>query len=127
KERHHMLIALPAVCLLGASLLVDVVRWCIRVRLLQPAVLILSTIWLVFNSAKASFESSWQMTHPDTRTIAKEWIEQNIQPGSRIVMDSGKYYLSAMGPPLRLSRRTLERFIARAQPVKGGSLAQRDG
>jgi len=127
KESHHMLIAMPAVCLLGASLLVDVVTWCIRTQLLQPAVLVLTTILLVFNSARASFESSWQMTRPDTRTIAKQWIEGNIQPGSKIVMDSGKYYLSAAGPPLRVTRWTVEQFIARAESMKGESLAQRDG
>lgn len=107
KERHHMLIAMSAVCLLGASLLVDVARWCIRVRVLQQAVVVLTTILLVFNSARASFEGSWEMTRPDTRTVAKQWIEENIQPGSRIVMDSGKYYLSAVGPPLRVSRWTV--------------------
>ena len=127
KERHHMLIAMPAVCLLGASLLVDVVRWCTRARLLQQAVLVLTTILLVFNSAKASFISSWEMMRPDTRSVAKQWIEENIHPGSRIVMDSGKYYLSAMGPPLRVSRWTVEQFIARAESPKGGVSSQRDG
>ena len=42
-------------------------------------------------------------------------------------MDSGKYYLSGVGPPLPVSRWTLEQFIARAEGSADGSLARRVG
>jgi len=42
-------------------------------------------------------------------------------------MDSGKYYLGKYGPPLRLSRWTLEQFIARGESLEGTVLASRDG
>ena len=33
------------------------------------------------------------MTMPDTRVLAKDWVEKNIPPNSKVLMDSGKYYL----------------------------------
>lgn len=127
KEPHHMLIAFPALSLLGASLLVDVVSWFIRPLILQSATLMLVTVSLLVAPARASFQSSFRMALPDTRSTAKEWIEENILPGSRIVMDSGKYYLSVYGPPLQLSRWTLGQFVARTESLSRKSLAHRDG
>ncbi len=117
KEPQHMLIAFPAVALLGASFVVDVMTWLIKARLWQTVSLSMVTLLLIATPAWNSFEVSYQMSLPDTRSVAKAWIEENIQPGSRIVMDSGKYYLGVYGPPLRLSRWTLEQFIARATPT----------
>ena len=48
--------------------------------------------------------------------------------GSTIVMDSGKYYVGAYGPPLDFSRPTLERLAARGQAaVEAANLTARDG
>jgi hypothetical protein len=127
KESHHTLIAFPALSLLNASLLVDVVSWFIRPRILQSGALTLAALSLLVAPARMSFQNSFQLALPDTRSIAKEWIEENIPPGSKTVMDSGKYYLGAYGPPLYLSRWTLEQFIARAESLNGESLNLREG
>jgi len=127
KEPHHMLIAFPALALLGASFLFDVVTWFIRPHVLQYLALLLATFFILIGPAKASYESSRRLALPDTRKLAKEWVETNIPPGSRIASDSGKYYLSTVGPPLRLSRWTLEQLAARAESVDKHSLTHRDG
>jgi 4-amino-4-deoxy-L-arabinose transferase-like glycosyltransferase len=115
REPQHMLIAYPALAILAASLLVDIVTVLVRGRrrafVLAAAALLVSAL-----PALASFRYSYTISLPDTRTIAKDWIEKNLPPASRVVMDSGKFYLGVYGPPLRLSRWTLEQFIARAQP-----------
>jgi hypothetical protein len=76
--------------------------------------------------AASSFRNSYRLSLPDTRTLAKDWFESHIPSGSRVLMDSGKYYLGAFGPPLRLSRWTLEQFIGRARPAKS-NLARVEG
>jgi len=60
--------------------------------------------------------------------FAKSWIEGHIPPGSTIVMDSGKYYLGAFGPPLDLGRSTLEHLAARGDAAATtANLTTRDG
>jgi hypothetical protein len=127
KEPHHMLNAFPALSILSASFLVDAVSWFIRSCILQSVALTLAAVLLLVTPVQASFQNSFRLTLPDTRSIAKEWVEKNIPPGSKIVMDSGKYYLSAFGPPLLPSQWTLEQFIARAESLSGTSLARREG
>ena len=127
KEPHHMLIAFAPISILSASLLVDLTGWLIRRPILQPVVLTLTTIFLLIVPAKTSFQRSYQLTIPDTRVLAKDWIEKSIPPNSKVLMDSGKFYLGALGPPLRLSRWTLEQFIARGESLNGKVLASRDG
>jgi hypothetical protein len=127
KEAQHMLIAFPALCILGAVLIVDFISRLVRPQTLCVPVTTLSTILLLYAPAKESFQLSYRLTLPDTRTLAKEWIQRNVPPSSKIAMDSGKYYLSTFGPPLPLSRRTLEQFIARAEENTDGPLARRIG
>jgi hypothetical protein len=127
KEPHHMLIAFAPILLLSASLLVDLVTWFVRSRLIQSVTLTLATLVLIALPAQNSFQRSYRMSMPDTRTLAKDWIEKNIAPNSKILMDSGKYYLGIYGPPLPLSRWTLEQLIARGDPTTRLVLASRDG
>ncbi len=127
KEPHHMLIAFAPMYILSASLLVGLVSGLLRSRLLQSVTLSFATVLLIAVPAKASFQAGYRMTMPDTRVMAKDWIERNIPPGSKVLMDSGKYYLGAFGPPLRLSRWTVEQFITRSESLNGRALASREG
>jgi hypothetical protein len=127
KEPQHMLIAFPALAVLSASLLVDLVDWLVRPRVGRAVALTVMTVLLLIVPVIHTFQQGYRLTLPDTRTSAKDWVEENIPPGSKIVMDSGKYYLSAFGPPLRLSRWTLEQLVARGESVEGEFLAEREG
>jgi hypothetical protein len=128
KEPHHTLIAYPAISILAGSFVADAITWLLARRIgLQPVAAATVTALLVTGSALQSFESAYRFSLPDTRLLAKLWVEEHIPPGSRIVMDSGKYYLGVFGPPLRLSHWTLEQFIARGESLAGQSLASRDG
>jgi hypothetical protein len=127
KQSTHMLVAFPALSVLSASFLVDAVSWLIRQRLLQSIALTVAAVLLLVTPVRISFQDSFRLALPDTRSIAKEWVEENIPPGSKIVMDSGKYYWSAFGPSLHPSQWTLEQFIARVESLREVSLARRDG
>jgi hypothetical protein len=128
KESTHMLVAFPAISILAASFLIDVITWVLRRRAsLQLVAATAVTVLLLVAPALKSFQSSYRLSLPDTRILAKAWVEKNIPPGSKIVMDSGKYYLEAFGPPLALSRWTLEQFIQRGRSTNSGDIARRDG
>jgi hypothetical protein len=129
KGIHLMLMAYPAIAILAGSFLVDVVKAIFRRRAaLQPVVVATVTALLVIAPAVKSFKQSYNLSLPDTRILAKAWVEENIAPGSKIVMDSGKYYFSMAGPPLTPSRWTLERLIKRGRAAtKSSELAKRDG
>ena len=127
KEPQHMLIAFPALSILSALFLTDVVTWLVRRPLLQAIALGLTTVVIVATPVRESYQSSRLLSLPDTRTVAKDWVEKNIPLNSKLVMDSGKYYLSVYGPPLRMSRWTLEEFIARSKSPNKGTLARREG
>lgn len=127
KEPQHMLIAFPALSILGALFVVDVIDLLIRSRILQTGTLVFVTVLLLVNPAIISFQNSYQLALPDTRELSKNWIEANICPGSKIVMDSGKYYSGQFGPPIRYSKWTLEQFIARAEAVDEKSLPRSEG
>ena len=127
KEAHHMLIVFAPLCILSASLVFDLVTWSVRSRILQPMVLTTAAVLLIIVPAKTSFQHDYRMSVLDTRALTKNWVEKNIPPGSKVLMDSGKYYLGAFGPPLRLSRWTLEQFIVRGDALAGKALASRDG
>jgi hypothetical protein len=128
KESTHMLIAFPAISILAASFLMDVITWALHRRAsLQPVVATAVTALLIIAPALRSLEASYRLSLPDTRILAKAWLEENVPPGSKIVMDSGKYYLGQFGPPLTLSRWTLEQFIYRGRSTNSGNIARREG
>jgi hypothetical protein len=51
----------------------------------------------------------YSYTLPDTRTLAKTWTEENIPPGSRILIDS-----KASSPPLLMHPRQVRKFYEKA-------------
>jgi hypothetical protein len=128
KESTHMLVAFLAISILAASFLIEVIDWLLHRRAsLQPVVATAVTVLLLVAPALKSFQASYRLSLPDTRILAKAWVEKNIPPDSKIVMDSGKYYLEAFGPPLALSRWTLEEFIQRGRSRNSGNIARREG
>jgi len=127
KEPHHMLIAFPALCILGSVFVEEVIAWLIRPRILQVGTMVLVTILLLVNPGILSLQSSYRLTLPDTRELSKKWIDENICPGSKIVMDSGKYYPGEFGPPIRYSKWTIEQFIDKTGSAAEKALPRVDG
>lgn len=56
-------------------------------------------------------QHDYMLTRPDTRVLAKEWIEAHVPSGAKILMD-GMQYRFVQSPPLRPDKATATRHIA---------------
>jgi hypothetical protein len=79
------------------------------------AILLLALITPVFKVAN----HVRSVSGPNTRVLAKNWIERNIAPNAKILMDSGKS-INSSAPLIAENRRNLEETIARSR----GNIAQ---
>jgi 4-amino-4-deoxy-L-arabinose transferase-like glycosyltransferase len=70
--------------------------------------------WPLFALVKQNH--TW--TRPDTRVMAKEWIEANIPSGSKILMD-GMRYRFIFSPPLNPDEATVARRLNHAEDEDG--------
>ena len=55
----------------------------------------------------------YMWTRPDTRLVAKEWIEANIPSGAKILVD-GMRYRFVQSPPLNPDKSTVDHRVAQA-------------
>ncbi len=118
KVGYHVLPTHPFLAVLGASFLVDMTS---RLRLseaVRTAVLVLLVSAVIMPSAVAVLSWDYRISQKDTRTIAKEWIEKRLPGGSKILIDSGKYYVSSLSPPISDSRENLEKKYLDSLQVK---------
>ncbi|MBE3143120.1 MAG: glycosyltransferase family 39 protein [Planctomycetes bacterium] len=127
KEPHHMLIAYPCLCVLGAVTLVDGYKWIKQKAGLREWALGATALAIMVVPIKSSIKASINLSLPDTRIIGKRWIEENIPRGAMILTDSGKYYIGSVAPPLQMSKGTLQRLIARGEKVTEEEIGKFEG
>jgi hypothetical protein len=127
KELHHMLIAFPALSILGGALVDEGVGFVVRAqKWSRPAVAVL-TLAIVVLPARSAFAHQYRLTLPDTRVLAKGWIETNIPYGSTVVMDGGKYYLESFSAPIQVSPDTIQAALAGLEGRSNSMLEKRIG
>src|SRR5690606_36573664 len=63
---------------------------------------------------------NYMWTRPDTRVIAKDWIEANVPSGAKVLMD-GMEYRFIQSPPLVPDDATVERTVTRGKGGRAGS------
>jgi 4-amino-4-deoxy-L-arabinose transferase-like glycosyltransferase len=95
-----MLPVLPFFAIASSVLLVNLTEKLKWRGILIP---ILSAIFIIQPLVYASY-SDYLLTQKDTRTIAKDWVEQNIPVGSKIIMEG-------YSPPLTAERQYLQNWI----------------
>lgn len=78
------------------------------------AIAFVLAIFVFVPPALSTMQHEISLVGPNTRYLAKEWIEANIPPGSKILMDSGKSINSA-APLIAENRTSLERILNRAK------------
>jgi hypothetical protein len=127
KEPHHMLIAYPCLCVLGAVTLVDGYKWIKQKAGLREWALGAAALAIMAFPIMSSIKISISLSLPDTRIIAKCWVEENIPRGATILTDSGKYYIGTFAPPLQMSKGTLQRLIARGEKENEAEIEKLEG
>jgi 4-amino-4-deoxy-L-arabinose transferase-like glycosyltransferase len=91
QSEHYLLPILPCLWLLGARALMAISG--------RPALVGAGLVGIVALPTAALVRQNHELTQPDTRVIAKEWIESNIPSGARILADSFQYRFTP-SPPL---------------------------
>ena len=112
-QPNWLLPALPFFCIAAALLIDEAARkWRGEGRT--------GDIFITVVALLVSFYPAWysyfylkSISVPDTRTLAKGWIERNIPAGAKILLDS-----SSTGPPLQQTLPSLERYFANAEGYK---------
>jgi 4-amino-4-deoxy-L-arabinose transferase-like glycosyltransferase len=65
---------------------------------------------VVLEPASSQIRANIMSSKPDTRLIARDWIESNVQSGARVLMDGGRFRYNE-SPPIRRSPESLDRMI----------------
>jgi 4-amino-4-deoxy-L-arabinose transferase-like glycosyltransferase len=91
-----MLPVLPFIAISSSTLLVNLAE---NMKWRSMVISILSIIFII-QPVVNSLYSNYLLTQKDTRTIAKDWVEQNIPAGSKIIMES-------YSPPLTVTHEYL--------------------
>jgi len=120
-EQRYLLPIIPALWLLGARAATVITGT--RTRLLPIAMAIIVAV-----PAFALVQQNHSWTRPDTRVLTKDWIESNVPPGSKFLMD-GMRFRFIHSPPLQPDEITVNRRIDRAEAagsvsrgISGGTL-----
>jgi len=105
-SERYLLPIMPVLWLLSSLAVIEISRrrwWLIATGL--SCVIALPLIVLI--------RQDYEWTKPDTRVVAKEWIEANLPAGSRILMD-GMRYRFVQSPPLWPDQVTVARLATQA-------------
>jgi hypothetical protein len=112
---HYMLPALPFLYLLGWRAAEEGIAAVARPsqRGKRAALVAFSSLLLLIPLLNV-FRYELSITGKNTRYLAKEWIEQNIPVGSKILMDSGKS-INSFAPPIAENETSIQRVLLRAE------------
>jgi hypothetical protein len=105
----YMIPVLPILVLLGARL---VEEGCLRVvsgkaRVFATSLVFLILVWPGYKIVRENY----LISHKDTRTYAKEWIETNIPSGSRVLIEGSRTKPAPSSVPLQNSRENIAKKI----------------
>ncbi|MEO0249301.1 MAG: glycosyltransferase family 39 protein [candidate division WOR-3 bacterium] len=107
---HYLLPMMPILYLLCAAKMETLLSRIPLSPRLKPALCSLVWVVLLLHPAKHLYRLELSLSGKNTRVIAKEWIEANIPPGSRILMDSGKS-INSFAPTIAENRASIERTL----------------
>jgi 4-amino-4-deoxy-L-arabinose transferase-like glycosyltransferase len=115
QSEHYLLPVMPALWLLAARAVVAVYE---RNQYAGFAAIVFVVAMPTIALARQMVEKS----HPDTRIVAKNWIESNIDSGAKILMD-GMQFRFIPSPPLNPNEIAIARQVERAS-AKGGRMGR---
>ncbi len=101
----YAIMVLPHLSLISAIFL----SWLIS----SNRLIIIIAILVILPTLVTTIKFDYLMTQPDTRAISKNWIEQNIPIGTKMVLEGAvrSEYLSIYGPPLSLDVKSARKLL----------------
>jgi hypothetical protein len=121
----YMIPLMPFLFLLCAKGMMALVVMLMRGHKPNAIVIICVVMILAFSPVAKASELLMSFSGKNTRYLAKEWIEQNIPFGSKILMDSGKTINSA-APLISQNRESILRTITELEgKIENGTLADK--
>jgi hypothetical protein len=96
----YLMPLIPAILVIGASLLRELFGILPVSGRRKGYIIVLCVLALAAGPLMKSLRVDHTLTQKDSRTIAKEWIEENIKDGTRIAIDSGRLDIAKLSPPL---------------------------
>jgi hypothetical protein len=124
---------LPFLTIAAANLLYVLSQWCLRwvPARLSSLVLVLVTFGLAIPSMLNIVRFDFWITQPDTRSLAAEWIQENVPGGTKIATEG----LDILGPYIPPTQSRIDAAIVKARTelerqemrALGASLAGRPG
>jgi 4-amino-4-deoxy-L-arabinose transferase-like glycosyltransferase len=112
--------AIPMLTVFAGRLLVDSVNWLpLRDRCKGVAAPVL-TVLVLAQPAWSTIRHDMLLTREDTRTLAREWVEENVPGGARIARESLGPKLSGQQPPVPRSDRVYD-----VSTIGGGKTGER--
>lgn len=103
----YILPVLPFLSLFSGLFIVEIFSKISVSRPFAKKLLIPFVLLLIAEPLTESIYNDYLLTQKDTRTEAKEWIEENISEGTKIAIDSGNFSVDKFSPPLNDSKESL--------------------
>jgi len=127
KEVHTVVPMFPPLLLMGAVFLVAASDHLIRKPAWRPAVLVTLAVTVVAYPAFVSVRLSYTLAQADTRTKGLAWVLANVPAGTKIIIDSGQYYVSGMNVPLQDCPENLQRRAEESRKLPEQEKTRREG
>lgn len=115
-DSRHISLLYPVLCLSGAHVLYDSVLFLLSKLLgikFRGWMIVLCCCAVVLPGLSKIIAYDYRVLHKDTRLLAKEWIEESIPGGTKLLLD-------ARGPKIQMSAKNLKELQRRSQASKPG-------
>ena len=112
---HHLLPVVPLLVIVGSKFLYDAINWIVKDDRFKNIAIGFVPILIVSQPIYKVLSYDHLISHKDTREVAKEWIENNIKPGSIVAVEDGTY-----SPALTRSKENLSKELLNAKSMGGG-------
>ncbi len=111
----YLLPIMPFLALLAALFAVALVSRTVKSESKSNWALLAVALCLIAGPLARAVHNGYLLSQKDTRTQAKEWIEENVPAGTAIAVDGGNFDLAKFSPPLEDSPESVARKLAQIE------------
>jgi hypothetical protein len=118
-QDRYLMLLIPPSLILGSRFLVNTLDRISSPKAFSNRLLVGLCLIFIIIPLYHSGKYVLSVTGPNTSELSKEWIEKNIPPGSKILMDAGRTLITS-GPRLNQSREKIEEMVRKVKQLKPG-------